>query len=100
MGHAAPGNSRRLVENVPAIELFVCGLARVEPLEGNNARFVFYVSQMVEDDGSTERNIVLRLIIPRDAIGAAIEKVMMTLGSEVLTTGTAGLHALHTLGTG
>lgn len=75
-------NSRDFIEISPAIEVFASGLARVECLNGN-ARLVFYVEQM-GPDGTVERNVVLRLVLPKDAIGEAIDKTITTLGPGIL----------------
>jgi hypothetical protein len=74
----APRQSEIALVETDAPEIFVSGLARVESL-GPNARFVCFGDYMFE------RRVILSVIMPKDAIGPAIELTIMTLGAGLMT---------------
>ena len=70
----APGQSSIALVETDAPEFFAAGLARVESL-GPNVRLVFFGDYMFE------RRVNLGVIMPKDALGPAIELAIMALGS-------------------
>ena len=60
----------RLVEPFAVIDIFTCGLARVELLRGGNVRFTHFAEQIAED-GNLERVVVSKLIMPMESIAEA-----------------------------
>jgi hypothetical protein len=73
----APTQSEIALVETDAPEFFVSGLARVETL-GANARLVCFGDYMYE------RRVNLAVIMPIDAIGAATELIVMTLGAGLI----------------
>ena len=80
----APEQSEIALVETDAPEFFVSGLARVE-LMGSNARFVCF------GDYLFERRVNLSVIVPKDAVGPAIELTIMTLGAGLITPVARGL---------
>lgn len=80
----APKQSPIALIETDAPEFFVSGLARVESL-GPNARFVCF------GDYIFERRVNLTVVVPKDAVGPAIELTIMTLGAGLITPVTRGL---------
>ena len=70
----APQQSEIALIETDAPEVFVSGLARVESI-GPNVRFVLF------GDYLFERRVNLNVIVPKDAVGPAIELAIMTLGT-------------------
>jgi hypothetical protein len=73
----APRQSEIALVETDAPEFFVSGLARVESL-GSNARFVCY------GDYVFERRVTLTVIVPKEAVGPAIELTIATLGADLI----------------
>jgi hypothetical protein len=67
-----------------APEFFVSGLARAESM-GANVRFVCF------GDYLFERRVNPSVIVPKDAVGPAIELPSITLGAGLITSVTRGL---------
>lgn len=66
-----------LIEPVPIIDHFCCGLARIEDL-GGEARFVLYTDQVIYEAGNAPARVVnLKVVLPLSAIKEGVE---MTLG--------------------
>lgn len=63
-------------EPVPALEVFVSGLDRIEPVGGGCYRFVLY-------SGKEDRMVVLRVVAPLEAFPDAIGKMLRCLGQQV-----------------
>lgn len=59
-----------LVECYPVADTYADGLGRVEKT-GQNLRFVMYVSR-AQDDGTLDREIVQRVVVPIDALVPAV----------------------------
>lgn len=77
----------RLIEPYVVGDIFVCGLARVEILKGGNVRFTHFAEATAED-GTTERIVVAKIVMPMDAIldarrltSEALTKAEMRLAS-------------------
>lgn len=67
----------RLVDLGNATEVFCSGLGRVELL-GSNVRFSMYVQQ-TGPDGTTERGVNLRIIMPIESVSPSIDLTLQTL---------------------
>jgi hypothetical protein len=80
----APEQSAIALVETDAPEFFVSGLARVESM-GPNARFVCF------GDYLFERRVILSVIVPKEAVGPAIELTIMTLGAGLITPVTRGI---------
>jgi hypothetical protein len=80
----APQQSEIALIETDAPEVFVSGLARVESI-GPNVRFVLF------GDYLFERRVNLNVIVPKDAVGPAIELAIVTLGTGLFAPETQGL---------
>jgi hypothetical protein len=80
----APQQSEIALVETDAQEVFVSGRARVESI-GPNVRFVLF------GDYLFERRVNLNVIVPKDAVGPAIELAIMTLGTGLFAAETQGL---------
>lgn len=65
-----------------APEFFCSGLGRVECL-GANARFSLFVQQ-ISPSGSPENLVNVRIVMPLDAVGPAVELTLQTLSSGLI----------------
>ena len=80
----APKQSEIALVETDAPEIFVSGVARVESI-GPNVRFVLF------GDYLFERRVNLNVIVPKDAVGPAIELTIMTLGAGLFAPEMRGL---------
>lgn len=69
---------RGLTEVVPLQDIVCSGLGSIEHLEGNLLRFWLYVTQ-TEDDGSKEKIVVGKIIMPSVAVPDAVLKAIAAL---------------------
>lgn len=71
------------VEHACIPDIFVSGLASAEEIGDGNFRFTFYVNHRSVHDGTLEREIVCRIIMPSNAAQEGCRKSMESLGCPV-----------------
>jgi hypothetical protein len=72
---------RGLSEVVPIIDTICSGLAAVERLDGNLLRFWLYVQQ-TNDEGSQEKIVVSKIVVPATAVPDAVMRMLGALDPE------------------
>jgi hypothetical protein len=73
-----------LVESYPITDVYADGLGRVE-ITGQNLRLVFFTTRP-KDDGTLDREIVQRVVLPADALISAMNVLlaMPSIGMQVM----------------
>ena len=85
----------QIVENCAVPDVFVTGMADPEDLGNGNIRYTFYARRRSIHDGTSEREIVCRLIIPANVVLANIKIVLEALGIAEAPCGRKCGIALH-----
>jgi hypothetical protein len=75
------GKAFRLIDTGQAQEIFCSGLGRVEHL-GSVVRFTLYSESIAY--GEPEGVVNIKIILPAEAVGPAIELTLATLGTRVV----------------
>lgn len=69
------------VEHAVVPDIYASGMAMAEEIGEGNYRFTFYVNHRSVHDGSAEREIVCRIILPTASVHAAIQMALEGVGS-------------------
>lgn len=67
---------RGLTETIAVTDVFCCGIAAIENLDGNCLRLHYYVTQSADDSSVREKVVVAKLIMPMSALAEAILKMI------------------------
>lgn len=74
-----------MIEPMPVLDIFGCGLGSIE-IVGPCARFVVYVEQDVPGaDFNPQRVVVAKIVLPLDAVPAAISMTTAKLANHWLS---------------
>lgn len=92
MGSASEPLSVPLVESIAVPDTFASGLARAE-IHGNIVHFILY-SQHTDADGRLERAVCARILMPKEAVPAAIRIAISAVSNDFLERTMPGVFRL------
>lgn len=78
-----------LIEPCPVPDTFTSGLARAE-VHGNIIHFILYAEHS-DAEGKPERVIVARILMPKEAVPAAIRMALQTVSNDYIDRYMPGL---------
>jgi len=75
-----------IVENCAVPDVFATGMTDPEDLGNGNTRYTFYVQRRSIHDGSFEREVVCRLVVPEEVARINVRKTIAAWCGGVLAS--------------